>query len=134
MAASRHVIARRAPVTREAPPDAPFLLDLGKVVTFFLTLLALLEAMNSAFFIPGARWEVRLSACALRIGIAGCFSFASGILFAMSARAHGFAVPRLVSTFPVRLFFWTLMGMAVLFALSWYLDAYYVPLLWRYQP
>ena len=130
MPASRHVIARHAPIAREAP----LIVDLGKVLTFFLTLLALLEAVNSAFFIPGVRWEARLSACALRIGIAGCFSFASGILFARSARAHGFAVPRLTATFPVRLFFWTLLGMAVLFALSWYLDAYYVPLLWRYQP
>lgn len=130
MPASRHAVARRAPVAREAP----WILDLGKVLTFFLTLLTLLEAANSAFFIPGARWRERLAACLLRAAIAGCFSFASGILFTMSARARRVAVPTLTSTLPVRLFFWTLGGMAILFALSWYLDAWYVPLLWRNQP
>ena len=130
MPASRHSIARHAPVAREAP----LILDIGKVITFFLTLLALLEGINSAFFIPGARWQVRLGACLLRIAIAGCFSFASGILFTMSARARRVPVPRLASTLPVRLFFCTLGAMAILFALSWYLDAYYVPLLWRNQP
>lgn len=130
MPASRQAIVRHTPTAREAP----WILDLGKVLTFFLTLLALLEAANSAFFIPGTRWEERLTACALRIGVAGCFSFASGILFTLSARAHGVTVPTLTATFPVRLFFWTLGCMAILFALSWYLDAYYVPLLWRNQP
>ena len=42
----------------------------------------------------------------------------------MSASVHGAAEPPLMSTFPVRIFFWTLLGMAILFALSWYLDAY----------
>ena len=130
MPASRHLIARREPVTH----DAPLILDIGKVLTFFLTLLALLEGINSAFFLPGVRWEQRLAACLLRVGIAGCFSFASGILFTMSARARRVPVPRLASTLPVRLFFCTLGAMAILFALSWYLDAYYVPLLWRNQP
>ena len=130
MPASRHLVARHAPVAREAPA----ILEIGKVLTFFLTLLALLEGINSAFFIPGTHWEQRLGACILRVGIAGCFSFASGILFTMSARARRVFVPRLTSTLPVCLFFWTLGAMAILFALSWYLDVYYVPLLWRNQP
>lgn len=124
MPASRHAIARQAPL----------ILELGKVLSFFLCILALLEAVNSAFFIPGAPWQNRLAASALRIAVAGCVSFASGILFTMSARAHRVPVPRLMSTFPVRLFLWTLLGIAILFALSWYLDAWYVPLLWRNQP
>ncbi|HEV2325928.1 MAG TPA: hypothetical protein VGS10_18470 [Terracidiphilus sp.] len=130
MPASRHAIARHSPVVHQAP----LFLELAKVLSFFLTLLALLEALNSAFFIPGASWQDRLAASLLRIGVAGCISFASGILFTMSARAQRFPVPTLLSTFPVRLFLWTLLGMAILFALSWYLDAWYVPLLWRNQP
>ncbi len=110
------------------------LLDLGKALSFFLSIMALSEAIFSAFFVPGTGWEERLSAAALRIAIAGCCCFASGMLFAMSARAQGAPNPPLTSTFPVRLFFWTLVGMTILFALSWYLDAYYVPLLWRNQP
>jgi hypothetical protein len=34
----------------------------------------------------------------------------------------------------VRLFFWAIAFMVLLFVLSWYLEAYYVPLLWRNQP
>ncbi len=40
----------------------------------------------------------------------------------------------LLSTLPVRLFAWGLVGMALLFALSWYLETYYAPMLWRNQP
>jgi len=110
------------------------LLELGKVLSFFLSVLALCQALISAFLIPGVRWEERLAVTALHIAIAGCLCFASGILFAMSAGVHGAAEPPLMSTFPVRLFFWTLLWMAVLFALSWYLDAFYVPLLWKNLP
>lgn len=110
------------------------LLELGKVLSFFLSVMALCEALISAFFVPGIRWEERLAASALRIAIAGCVCFASGILFTMDTRAHGAPHPSLISTFPVQLFFWVLLWMSVLFALSWYLDIYYVPLLWRNQP
>jgi hypothetical protein len=110
------------------------LLDLGKAFSFFLSVMTLSEAMISAFLIPGTRWEERLVASGLRLAIAGCVCFASGILFNIAARAQGAPIPPLIATFPVRLFLWTLLGMAILFALAWYLDAYYVPLLWRYQP
>lgn len=122
--------ASRPALTR----DAPIALELGKILSFFLSLMALWEAVMSAFFIPGTRWEQRLAASTLRIAIAGCICFASGLFYTMTARAQGARNPRLLSTFPVRMFFWTLLGMAILFALSWYLDAYYVPLLWRNQP
>lgn len=110
------------------------LLEVGRIFSFFLSVLALSEAMISAFFVPGVRWEERLTASVLRVAIAGCICFASGIMFNMNMREHGAESRSLISTFPVRLFFWTLLGMAILFALSWYLDAYYVPLLWRNQP
>lgn len=109
-------------------------LEIGKVLSFLLSVLALCEALISAFFVPGVGWEARLAVSALRIAIAGCLCFASGILFAMSEGVHGAVEPPLMSTFPVQLFFWTLLWIAILFALSWYLDAYYVPLLWRNQP
>ena len=58
----------------------------------------------------------------------------AAFFFTLAARAHGGKAATLMSTLPVRLFFCALAGMAVLFALSWYLDVYYVPLLWRNQP
>ena len=110
------------------------LVELGKVLSFLLSILSLCDLMMGAFFVPGTRWEDRLAASLIRIAFAGFVCFGSGCFFALTARAHGAAETSLVSTLPVRLFLCALAGMALLFALSWYLDAYYVPLLWRNQP
>jgi hypothetical protein len=41
---------------------------------------------------------------------------------------------RFTSTLPVQMFFWAMAGVAILSTLSWYLEVYYVPLLWRNLP
>jgi hypothetical protein len=105
------------------------LLDLSKVVSFAMSILSLCALLDTAFFIPAARWEDRLVASVARIGLAGCVCLISGVLFHFS-EPH---VP-LARTLPVRLFVWALFWFALLFALGWYLDAYYVPLLWRNLP
>ena len=106
------------------------LLEIGKVVSFLTSIFSLYALLLSAFFVPGSRWEERLTGSLLRIVLAGCVCFASGLLFRSSEQAH----PPVIRTLPVRLFFWTLAGMSLLFVLSWYLEEYYVPLLWRNQP
>jgi hypothetical protein len=105
------------------------LLDLGKVVSFAMSILSLCALLDTAFFIPATRWEDRLVASVARIGFAGCICLISGLLFHFS-EPH---VP-LARTLPVRLFVWALFGFALLFVLGWYLDTYYVPLLWRNLP
>jgi hypothetical protein len=106
------------------------LLDLSRALSLALSIISLYALMDSAFFIPGTRWEERLVASFARIGFAACVCFASGILFRHSTDP---AVP-LTRTLPVHLFLWTLLGISLLFSISWYLDVYYVPLLWRNQP
>ncbi len=106
------------------------LLEIGKAVSFFTSILSLYALLESAFLVPGTRWEERLAGSLLRIAVAGCVCFASGLLFRSSEQTH----PPVIQTLPVRLFFWALAGMTVLFFLSWYLEEYYVPLLWRNQP
>jgi hypothetical protein len=105
------------------------LLDLGKVVSFVMSILSLCVLLDSAFFIPATRWEDRLVASVARVGLAGCVCMISGWLFHFSEPK----VP-LAHTLPVRLFLWALSGFSLLFALGWYLDVYYVPLLWRNLP
>jgi hypothetical protein len=105
------------------------LLDLSKLVSFVMSILSLYALLDTAFFIPATRWEDRLVASVARIGFAGCISLTSGLLFQFSQPQ----VP-LARTLPVRLFLWALSGFSLLFALGWYLDAYYVPLLWRNLP
>ncbi len=109
------------------------LLDLGKVLSLLSSIVSLYYVAVDAFFVPGTRWEDRLSMSIAKVGLAACVCFASGILFSWTQTEHGESVP-LMSTLPVRMFLWTVVGVAILFAVSWYLDAYYVPLLWRNQP
>ena len=107
------------------------LLEVSKAMSFLLSILSLYPVMMSAFFVPGARWEERLALAVYKIGLAGCVCFASGLLFSWSSPK---AEASLMSTLPVRMFFWALAGMALLFLASWYLEEYYVPLLWKNQP
>jgi hypothetical protein len=96
-------------------------------------MLSLYPVVASAFFVPGSRWEDRLVVALARVGLSGCACLLSGILFARPWRlgTHG---EHLLATLPVRLYLWTVAGVAVLFALSWYLDVSVVPFLWRNQP
>jgi len=112
----------------------PMLLDLGKAIALVLSILSLYPVLLSAFFVPGARWEDRLAMSLVRIGLAACICFASGVLFALRPRPSLRNLATVTSTLPVQLFFWAMLAMALLFAVSWYLEEYYVPLLWRNQP
>jgi len=110
------------------------LLDLGRAISLALSILSLYPVMLSAFFVPGTRWEDRLVLSMLRIATATCVCFASGFPFAIRPRAGLRTFGAVFSTLPVRIFFWSMLAMTVLFAVSWYLEEYYVPLLWRNQP
>ena len=134
MGSRRYTCGCRA--TRRGKPHAAYwfgswrlLLDLSKIVSFAMSILSLWALLDTAFFIPATRWEDRFIASLTRIAFAGCVCLISGLLFHLS-QPH----VSLARTLPVRLFFWALSGFALFFALGWYLDAYYVPLLWRNLP
>jgi hypothetical protein len=104
------------------------LLELARTLSFFLSILSLYPVLVSAFFVPGSRWQERLEMALLYIALAACVCFVSGLLFSWPS-AENPDGERLMSTLPVRLFLWAMAGMAILFAVSWYLEEYYVPLL-----
>jgi hypothetical protein len=110
------------------------LLELGKLVSLLLSILSLDALLASAFFVPGSRWDDRLLNSLTRIVLAACVCFASGLLFNHRQRENTEAGTDILHTLPVRLFFWALAGMALLFTLSWYLEENYVPMLWKNQP
>lgn len=110
-------------------------LELGKAVSFFASILSLCALMRSAFFIPATTWQDRLLGSLLHIAFTACICFASGILFREDAARHQpFVEPPLTATLPVRLFFFGLLGMTLLFTLSWFLVTYYIPQIWKNQP
>ena len=109
------------------------LLDLGKSLSFLAGLLSLFPLLFSAFFVPGTQWDDRVLLSLDKAALSGCLCFMSGLLFSISStnsRRH----PPVMSTLPVRLYFWALGGMIFLFAASWFLETYYVPLLWKNLP
>ena len=109
------------------------LLEILKPLSFFLSLLSLYPVLMTAFFVPGTRWEERLEMVLLRIAISACVCFASGFLYSLPtpgpSPTNPAAAEPLLSTLPVRIFFWAIAGMALLFALSWWLETYYVPMI-----
>jgi hypothetical protein len=98
------------------------LLDLGKAVSFFAGLLSLYWTTASAFFMTGTRWQDRLLAAGVRLVIAGCVCFASGLIFSWPSKGNPDAGMALVATLPVQLFLWFAVGGAVLFAVWWLLS------------
>jgi hypothetical protein len=104
------------------------LLELARTLSFFLSMLSLYPVMMNAFFVPGTRWPERLAAALLYIALAGCVCFMSGLLYSRPSPANPDG-ELLMSTFPVRMFLWAMVGMALLFSLSWYLEEYFVPLM-----
>ncbi len=102
------------------------LLELGRALSFFFSMLSLYPVLMSAFFVPGSRWQERLEMALLYIALAACACFFSGLLFARPSLDNP-GGESLMSTLPVRLFLWTTAGMAILFALSWYLEENFVP-------
>jgi hypothetical protein len=97
------------------------LLELGKAASFFAAIVSLCAVAIVAFFEPATRWDQRLLLALPRLVIAGCLCLASGLLFTWPARSNPDAAQPLLTTLPVRLFFWSLAGMALLFAATWYL-------------
>ena len=104
------------------------LLELARQLSFFLSMLSLYPVLVAAFFVPGTRWEERLIAAVLHIALSGCMCLMSGLVFSRPSPENPQG-ERLMSTLPVRIFIWAMVGMALLFALSWYLEENFVPLM-----
>ncbi len=110
------------------------LLDLSKVFSFVLSLMSLYPVLWNAFFVPGSRWEDRLWLSFGTVGAVCVRLLCERPVFCWPSRENPEAECALLSTLPVRMFAWAVAGMAVLFVSSWYLDVYYVPLLWKNLP
>jgi hypothetical protein len=103
------------------------ILDIAKASSFFLSIFCLYQVVLNAFFVPGSRWEERLILALAKIALAGCVCFLSGLLFSQPWRMNSKPAEHLLATLPVRMYLWTILGVSVLFVLSWYLEESYVP-------
>jgi hypothetical protein len=105
------------------------LLEIGRALSFLVSLLSLYPVLVSAFFVPGSHWQERVESSLLYIAFSACLCAVSGLLFTWPSPANAEAGQPLLSTLPVRMFLLALAGMVVLFAITWYLEEFYIPLL-----
>lgn len=111
------------------------LLDLGKSISFLVSILSLFPLLLAAFFVPGRSWVDRLPHAADKALLAAICCLVSGILFSLSEHHEtALSVRDVMGTLPVRLYFFALGAMVLLFVGSWYLDTYYMPLFWKNLP
>lgn len=96
------------------------LLDLTKALSFFACIVVVYHAAIHTFFVPGAKWEERLALALLKLALAACVCFLSGMVFTFPARTNPDRALALTATLPVRFFFWSAAGILVLFLGSWY--------------
>jgi hypothetical protein len=111
------------------------MLPLARFAALTLSILSLCALLAHAFFVPGSPWQDRLLDALGMLGLTASICFASGLIFEIPIRKFDPepAVP-LTRTLPVRLFFWAVGLMAVLFVLSWFLAADFIPMIWKNQP
>jgi hypothetical protein len=111
------------------------MLPIAKLVALALSILSLYLLLAHAFFVPGTSWGDRLLDALGTLGLTACVCFASGLLFEIPERKFDpEPTPPLMQTLPVRLFFWGVSVIAVMFLLSWFLAEYFVPMIWKNQP
>ena len=110
------------------------ILDIGKAFTFLLSIVSLYYVVLSAFLCPEPTGKTGSNLLWRRLEWPRAFVLRADLLFSWRTQTGHEQGDPLMSTLPVRMFFLTLVGVAILFALAWYLDAYYVPQLWRNQP
>ncbi len=106
--------------------------EIGRLAAIILSVYSLYALLGSAFFILGSHWQLRLERSLTTLGLATCVCFASGILFTLTEAGKDHA--SLYRTLPVQLYYWGVGATILLFALSLYLETYYVPYLYKNQP
>ena len=99
-----------------------------------LSLLSLLPLLEQAFFVPGTRWEERLVLALEQLVLTGGVCLVSGLIFTWPSEANPKTRQSIFHTLPVKMYLWAVLGVGLLFGLSWYLVVFHVPLLWKNQP
>jgi hypothetical protein len=101
-------------------------LELAKLVSLLLCILAIYALFHTAFLAPSMGIDQRLLESAKMLAMAAAAALLSGMIFRDYARQMGVAHVRVRATLPVRIFLWMSAGMLVLFAVCWYLENYFV--------
>jgi hypothetical protein len=101
-------------------------LDIAKPIALLMCILSLLATFRAAFLIPASELNIRIhDAFALLLLSAGV-SILGGLLFRESAAIERNPVS-LSGTLPIQIFCWASTVILILFAVSWYIETYFLP-------
>ena len=104
------------------------LLELGKFGSLLLGLLCLCAVFHSAFLMPEAGLSDRLIDALKMLLVAAGICWGSGWIFHRWDLSVGIKNSSIVSSLPMKVFWWALLLIFVLFVLSAYFEYYYLPL------
>jgi hypothetical protein len=101
-------------------------LEIARLVTLLSSMLSLYAVFHTAFLVPSLDLQQRICESLVLLMLAAAVSMISGLFFRHAAQDHHIDNGRLVTTLPIRVFFWASGTMLILFVLSWYLETYCV--------
>ncbi|MEO6802279.1 MAG: hypothetical protein ABI197_03430 [Granulicella sp.] len=101
-------------------------LDIAKPVALLMCILSLFAAFRAAFLIPASELNIRIHDGFALLLLSAGVSILGGLLFRESAAIEHDPVS-LGSTLPIQIFCWAATIILVLFAVSWYLETYFLP-------
>lgn len=103
-------------------------LELAKFGALLASLLCLYATFHTAFLIPDSRWYAHLTDALKLLALAAVISWAGGWLFHRWDLIVGNKDSSIAGSLPMKIFWWGSLGICVLFLISWYFEAYYLPL------
>lgn len=106
------------------------LLELAKPLALVALVLALLMLFHAAFLGPEASTLQHLDDCLGPLLLSASAAVLGGLLFLPARRARVVPISRLRalwSTFPVRIFVFSLAAMTLLFVAAWYFESFVLP-------
>jgi hypothetical protein len=104
-------------------------LELAKFVSLLLSILSLDAVFHAAFMGYSSDLEQRLLPSLRMLLLAAAICLGSGYIFRAWEQKAGRRNASLAASFPMQIFWWASGTMTVLFAVAWFLQAYYLPLL-----
>jgi hypothetical protein len=103
-------------------------LELAKFVSLLLSILSLDAVFHAAFMGSASDLDQRLLPSLRLLLLAAAVCLGSGYIFRAWEQKAGRRHASLAASFPMQIFWWASGTMALLFALAWYLQVYFVPL------
>jgi hypothetical protein len=106
--------------------DRSMWMEIAKPIALMLCMVSLFGVFHTAFLVPAADMQQRISTGLERLALAAAISLISGVIFRepASGASSGNGNSHVFATLPMRVFLWTTAAMLIFFVVSWYLESH----------